>query len=598
MKRNKKKIQTSDSGPDDRTPPGESRICCRDRTCPLVFIAVALFLRLAHYYFTRDTPYFSLRIGDEAYYHEWAHGILSSQGLRHQHVFFTSPLYAYFLAGVYYFFGDGIGLVKFFNALLGLGGIIFSFLAARLLVGRSPAKVTLAALAFSFGPIFYESFAEKTAFVFFLTALAVFLSAEAFSRKDAPWMVRVRRWLLAGLAGGAAALAHPTLFLLPVSVITAIAVNMRKDIRGALRESVPFALGVFLAVTPATIHNWITEHDFVPISYSGGTTFYIGNHKLNPDGAYWSPPFQKSSDSDSEEKDFRLEAELRLGRNLKPSEISSYFFMRGLDEMAENPRLALSRIWNRLRWVFTGTELMDSRCVEFYKGLSPVLSLPVLLKFSVIAFFGILGLFYTLRQPNMLFLNIFVVLYAASYSLFLVFGRYRLPLLVPLSITSCAFLEQLRRLPRPWPLARTTSLILLMSLVAYLINSPTIPVYMATPAVDFYNMGVHYLREEKNTEKATAEFGKAISISPDFIPAAGELAKLYLRAGKFKETIPLYEKALLRAEPSSWNWNNYGIALASTGETRKAAAAFENALRLDPASEDAKTNLRMIKRLH
>jgi len=95
-----------------------------------VVIVSVVTLRLIIFYVTTADPYLQFRVGDELHYHEWALRILRGQWARGTS-FFTTPLYAYFLALTYWLCGDGIITIRLLNVLMGIGAVILTYLTAR-----------------------------------------------------------------------------------------------------------------------------------------------------------------------------------------------------------------------------------------------------------------------------------------------------------------------------------------------------------------------------------------------------------------------------------------------------------------------------------
>ena len=548
------------------------------------FFLLVMTLRLCHLYLTRDNPFFSHRFGDEQYYHRWALAIKDGAWIGSRS-FFASPLYAYFLAAIY---GTGGSLIaaRLCNVLMGAGTILLTTWGAARVAGRTAGSIACVLASSAFALVFYESFAEKTALVLFLSALFVACTLHAAL---APTLLR---WFAAGLALGAGALAHPTLLAGGAAAAGTLlwppapASLTRKALWGA-----SFLCGLALTVAPALLHNYLASGEFVPICANGGVTFYVGNHAKNPDGAYWSPSFQKAPNIDHEEGDYRDEAQRALGRSLKPGEVSAYFFQRGLDEALADPLLSLKRMALRLRWVFHNAEIMDTRRVGFYRGLSTALSLPWL-PFGVLSFLGVAGALLLGRDRKWLFLRLFLAFYAGSYAFFVVFGRYRLPVIIPLIILGAAFC------PRAWSAmkARTigrTGWAALLAIGALLALGVFGPVTEGEPSgdfFDFYNMGVAF-QEEGQAALAAEQFDLALGRDRRFYPAAEGLAGAYLHLGRYADARTVYEKSILPYHQDSAVWNDYGVALWKSGEPGRAQKAFAQALELDRDFAPARANL-------
>ena len=482
-------------------------------------LVLAAAVRFVAFSLTLDDPYLQFRQGDEAFYHRWALDILGGAWGRDT-AFHTTPLYAYFLALAYLVGGQAIAYVRFLNVLLGLGAAVLVALTARRLLEPWPAVLATVLYALCAAPLFYEWLPDKTALTLLLTALSFYLIALATVR------VTPTRWFFAGLAVALAALAHTTLLVLIPAVWLHLAAGRAGGRAAVARALALFTLGSLLGILPATLHNYARGGDFVLVTYNLGATFYIGNHAGNDSGAYASPPFATSNEQ-SEEFDFNREADRRAGRPLKPSEISSYWLRQGLAEIRENPQLSLRRFWRRLRWTLGAEEATDTRTYEFYAHRHRVLG-PPLWGFGAVSLLGLLGLFPALRDRRFLVFGFFILLFTLGLSGVLVYGRYRLPLLVPLSLLAAlvpgAIADLLRRRRR----AATVALGFAAGGCAWLVFGTVSSAYPVGYFLDFNNQGNRYL-DSGRFDLAVAEFDKALTVRPGYDAGVPRLFEWLMR---------------------------------------------------------------------
>lgn len=461
-------------------------------------------VRLGFFIATADDPYLAFRQGDEAYYHRWALQILDGRW-DWGRSFFTTPLYAYALALAYRIGGQGLAYLRALNLALGIGAVWFTYLAARNALGRRPAVAAALLLGFCTAPVFYEWFPEKTPLVLLLTAAALWLVSRALrGGRHVPWV-------LAGIAAGLASLAHSLLLILLPAVGLHLLLDRSRPRPAALRALVVFAAGFLLGVLPATAHNFLQDGDFVLIGSHGGVTFFLGNHAGNRTGRYASPPFAESN-ADSEELDFKREAERRTGRALSAAVVSRYWFRQGATDIRADPGFALRRFWRRLRWALGSGEETDTRTFAFYQSRYRFLG-PPLWGFGLVSLLGLAGIALTARRRELIVFAAFVLFFAAGTSLILVYGRYRLPLLVPLSLLAAAGLDRLRELVR----GRHTGALLLAGLAlgaaGWFVYAPVLPNDPVSFFVDFNNQGNRYL-DQRRHDLAFAEYEKALDVNP------------------------------------------------------------------------------------
>jgi 4-amino-4-deoxy-L-arabinose transferase-like glycosyltransferase len=325
--------------------------------------------------------------------------------------------------------------VRFLNLLLGLGTLVLVYFSSRNYFEEKIAITTMILVGFCTAPIFYEWFPEKTALVLFLTSLSFYLFSRAAKSGN------LALWLAACVSIGVASLAHMMIFVMVPAGIAHLLVNGKGSWSGALRSTLMLSAGFLLGVLPATIHNYLQDGDLVLVSSNGGQNFYTGNFSGNDTGHYTVAPFSEA-DLVSEELRFKQEAERRTQRTMKPSEVSRFWFRQGWADMRELPGLSVKRIWRRLRWTLGATEVSDTRTYEFYQSRYRLLQVPFL-GFGFISWLGMLGLLLTIGVRTNLVLSAFIFLFTVELSLFFVYGRYRLPLIIPLGMFAAVALHRL-----------------------------------------------------------------------------------------------------------------------------------------------------------
>ena len=107
-------------------------------------------------------------------------------------------------------------------------------------------------------------------------------------------------------------------------------------------------------------------------------------------------------------------------------------------------------------------------------------------------------------------------------------------------------------------------------------------------AMDDFNVNVHALLGsiycfEREWDKAIAEGERAVALDPNGLIVLSNYGQCLRYAGKTKEAIPLYQKAI-RLSPSgpSFLYHDLGGALQYTGRYEEAVSAFKKAIQLAP----------------
>ena len=143
----------------------------------LAIFGVALFVRLVHVWQIRQSPFFSLLMGDSRGYDEWARRIAGGEWLGHD-VFYQAPLYPYLLGVIYTIAGPQLLVVRVVQALIGSASCALLALAAARLFPQSGRKAGIAAgliLALYAPAIFFDGLLQKSVLDVFFVCLALWL---------------------------------------------------------------------------------------------------------------------------------------------------------------------------------------------------------------------------------------------------------------------------------------------------------------------------------------------------------------------------------------------------------------------------------------
>src|SRR6185369_7791932 len=163
----------------------------RGRRILFAFLALALVLRLAHWWSVRGQPFFGQLVMDSQEYDRWARQIATGDWLGPE-VFFQAPLYPYLLALLYRLFGPSPDAVYLFQIALAVAGVYALYRAGREVAGEGVGLVA-AGLAAIYGPfLFYDVQVLKESPAVAVTAFLLWALAAARVRPT------FRRWLGAG----------------------------------------------------------------------------------------------------------------------------------------------------------------------------------------------------------------------------------------------------------------------------------------------------------------------------------------------------------------------------------------------------------------
>lgn len=87
-------------------------------------------------------------------------------------------------------------------------------------------------------------------------------------------------------------------------------------------------------------------------------------------------------------------------------------------------------------------------------------------------------------------------------------------------------------------------------------------------------------------EQAQASFERAVQADPTSLTAHMKLAGLHLSRQDFKASIPVYQNAIGLDANNDKAWLGLAFAYLHTGQDALAGAAFDSAIRINPANRD------------
>ncbi len=523
-------------------------------------------------YSTRGLPYFLDFFLDGDWYRLRANDALSGKWLSAES-HFRGPLYPWFLAGVFRAFGESPHTVRVVQAVLGSANAVLVWVLARRLVSSGAALVA-ALLYAGYGMIvFFDgeilSLPLETALV-----LGSAISLLSSARGGAP---------CSGLLLGLASIARPS--FLPIAIPAALYLRRRRSAAAA------FLLAFALPILPVVLWYRAALDDWIPISAQGGINFYLGNH-AGADGSASITPCTKELDlvfgeqyRDNVETCSRRVAEQILGRRLKPSEVSGYWFSRGLALLRERPAEFAHLFLKRLYLVVGNQELDNNQDVPDFlsrharwirafpvsAGLIVALGLPALIRRAR-------------KESESRFILAACVLLFLGAGTFLVISRYRMPLLIlalPYAGLSLVELGTLAR-SRAWRPAERRLVVILLILVfvsAGLHRAGSASVRAAQHVV------LGYAEERAGNERAAAdEYRRSLGFEPTLATARYSLGNSLVRLGEGDAARKEYEELLAQQpEYAPFVSNSIGILALESGDAAAAVAAFRRALEGDPA---------------
>ena len=545
----------------------------------LVFVA-ALAIRACFGMQWGETPYGKVAILDSAYFDQQAVEISNGHWLPDK-VFYVPPVYPYILAVTYTLFGHSMEAVRWLQNILGSVNCLLIALIAARVFGANTGLLAgfMAALYRPF--IFYDSMILKTTWDLLFTALFIISSLRTIAsprKKDAA---------LSGIFLGIATLLRGNMiFLIPCMPLWWLLGGNREEENGSpslkaawfppnrnrLNLLYAYGLGVAICILPITTSNYFLGHDLVLTGYSSGPNLWLGNNaEAMGVLVYPSDMTTKDGNMEGEEAYFRSKAEAEEGRDLKPSEVSTFWVGKAIEYVVSHPIDWALMTGDKLLFFWNNHEVSDNYDMKFLsREFGTVLNAP-LLCFGIVGPLAVIGIVSAFRKRNgeaKLLMGLSLV-YLGSALPFIIIDRYRLPLLVLLlPFAAHGILTMVHDLKTRKPdRLRVHGIILLV--VSGLSWAPLIDTNMGLLA-SYTNLGAAYLKQ-KNLPKAKHYFEKAIEISQDSAPSFNNLGGVLFMLGENEKALSMTQKAIA-IDPS------YAEAYVHLGQMQTAVKDYESAI--------------------
>lgn len=373
-------------------------------------------------------------------------------------LYYVSPFYIYFLAAALAVAHNFtvVRVVQIGLGTLAAGGI---WLMTREWFGERAAWYALALSGLTGLVTFYEILLLQSSVDIVLTSAALCALTFALTRN------RPSLFVASGVIFGLMTLNRPNVLLAAAALVVVLA-GLRR-----VRFSVLLLLGIIAGIAPAAIRNVVVSHQLTFASSQGGLNFYIGN-RPGATGFYDAVP-GVSPTIEGQQTDTIRVASKALGHPVSASEASDYFFGLAWSWMRQHPLDAITTFARKCYYVFNTafTALpysypfyaYDAHSLLRFLFVGPWLLIPL----------GLVGLMFGRRPtetaetvkpaasqppkrsgardrkpknvPDPARTNLphrigyvvwvtFVPAYAAAVAIFFMADRYRLPLLVPLTV--------------------------------------------------------------------------------------------------------------------------------------------------------------------
>lgn len=344
-----------------------------------------------------------------------------------------APGYVAYLSGIFWLTGGSIQAARFGHAILWVLMTLFVYLLARKTVGPR-AALWAAGLAG-----FYPEFLGFSGLIWsenlYLCLFAATLYGFSFVGERRHWIL----YVAVGILFGCAILTRSTTVVLFPALWYLAVLRGRKP--GSFAQAA-LVTGIALMVMGSwTYRNWTVHRQFIPVESNIGFNLYVGYHPDTPIPFSW-----KKLDTVREEEEFR-----RLDSGKTEGESNAALKDAAMEQIKANPLRAVGLILGKTFdfWLpdfFIARNVHSGAFGPAYRPYwIPVLAVTVLASLCV---YLLACLFYArhgLKSPSEWYPRVFLlilVLYTLPHSLVYGASRYRLPLMLLLTLLGSRVLQE------------------------------------------------------------------------------------------------------------------------------------------------------------
>lgn len=537
-------------------------------------------------------------ISDGRVYENCARAIASGQWACPRE-FVHAPLYAYFLAAMRGALGDSLLFPRAVQ--MALGGLSCLLLYRAMSRWFSHRAALVAALMLALYPpaIFFDLLIQKTSLGMFLVAALLWAMALWRERPT------VTRALLCGSFMGLLIHVQQAL-LLAAPIVPAFLLFGRRAPQtpavpspraGTAAFGIAGAAAIVLVLAPWVIRNRVVIGEWVLTTPNLGQNFAMGNDPGGR-GTYQSLRLGRGS-GEYEQREWTRAAERALGRSLSPGEVSDYYFAQAVERIRGNPGGWVKLLGRKVLMTLGATEWMDAEDYYVYIEHSSVLRwLDRFFHFGVLMPLAVLGIFCTAHRAREWWpLYLWVLATAVTLVTFVVFGRYRFPMIpVLIGFAAAGMLTMLTFAQKKWvdpatapPRARLLPAFVIANVMAVVCNLGQLS--SRRPSATGLANHATALAATGRPIEALRDAQRAVGTDPSSADAWLILSDIQRRAGKPDAALAAADRAAALAPGESAPLRARAAALIDAGRLNDAESAYRRALELDDRDALARAGL-------
>lgn len=545
-----------------------------------VLFFAALTIRWLVQWQLSSMPSWNTPIGDGESYFHWATRIAQGEGFGRA-VFYQAPLYPYLLSLIQRVFGPDLVAIRSVQAVLGSVSCLFLAVAVGRMVNPRAGLAAGWMWAIYAPAIYFDALIQKTSVALALLAFSLFLITE----------IRVGRRLIAcgglGLTLAGLMLVRENALLLVPFVLLWTWLSVEKGRPRYLAVSL-ILLCLTLPLFGVAARNRVMGGEWVITTSQFGPNFYIGNHH-GADGRY-QPLKWGRSDWKYERKDAEEQARRETGQDLTPRQVSRFWFLKALGEIADHPLDWTQLMARKSLMVMLAQEIPDTEDIYTYREFSFILDgLHRVAHFGTLLALAVMGFWIGgKRWQTHWIVPAMGLVYAASVVLFFVFDRYRFPLAALILPAAALALSTLIQEKAPALQHRRTAI--LLALMVFAVSAYPLYSIRVFKANSYLNFG-QVLASQGELDRAQEFMDRAAELDPGRAQIKVKRANNLIQRGQIAQAEVLLKEALAARADQPTALAQLGLVHLMKGDDAQAVQDFQRSLELDPKQPQVLNNL-------
>lgn len=406
----------------------------------LILLAAVISRALIFNEFLTDNPFSKAFFSDDWVYWVMA-GAKAAGNWIEETPFLSAPLFPYLL-GLVRWAGGKLETVFILQMALGLASIVFIALGCKKRFGEITALIAAGLFAFCEEPTMAFTKVMADSIQIFLVCFVWFLWSRLSNEKDNS----LSQIFITGLAIGLLVLAWPPSQLLLIGYAAWLFFNTESTLKNKALSSCVGLFAGLLVISPATLHNYQADDEFILVSANSGINFLQGNNK-NAQGIITPIDGIRTDRQHMYQDAERVYAEAKgfeSGKVDSWKKMDGFYKQQAVDYMLANPEESISLLAKKFYW-FLSSQDYDNISVlslEQEHGLYQWAKIvPVELPWLMgLALLGLVILSKNIKRYAPEILILFVTIFACV--LFHYSARYRLPAAPILCILSAVAISQ------------------------------------------------------------------------------------------------------------------------------------------------------------